>query len=85
MANQNLKLQNEEKLETKNIFQTFCDDTTLHGCSYLSKDISRIGRFIWSAFLMIIFSVSIFFIYININQVAHTFLSVRMGIIFRVI
>ncbi len=69
MANKRPKVENDE---TKNILKTFCDQTTLPGWSYLSKDISRTGRFIWSSFMLIIFSVSIFFIYINIEQVGNT-------------
>jgi hypothetical protein len=72
MANRKLKVENEESIASKNILRTFCDQTTLPGWSYLSKDISRTGRFIWSSFMLIIFSVSIFFIYINIEQVGNT-------------
>jgi hypothetical protein len=71
MANKRPKVENDESIKSKNILKTFCDQTTLPGWSYLSKDISRTGRFIWSSFMLIIFSVSIFFIYINIEQVGN--------------
>ncbi len=69
MENQTTEVENEDTTETKNLLKTFCKETTLHGWSYLSKDISKSGRFIWSVFMLIIFSVSIFFIYINVDQV----------------
>jgi hypothetical protein len=66
--NQVMKEDNEER---GNYFQMFCKETTLHGWSYLNKDISRTRKVIWIAILFSIFSVSIWFIYTNVIQVSH--------------
>jgi hypothetical protein len=67
--NQVMKEENEER---GNSFQMFCDETTLHGWSYLNKEISRTRKVIWIAILLSILSISSWFIYTNVNQVSKT-------------
>ena len=67
--NQVMKVDNEER---GNYFQMFCKETTLHGWSYLNKDISRTRKVIWIAILLSILSISTWFIYTNVNQVSNT-------------
>ncbi len=55
---------------SKNNFAKFCNNTSLHGRSYLTHSkMPKVWKFFWSTFLMIIVLLSVFFFVINTNQV----------------
>jgi hypothetical protein len=64
----------EEMTEAnKNSFAKFCNETSLPGWAYLNRDIPKIWKALWAAFLMAILIISVCLFYQNASQVRSKF------------
>jgi hypothetical protein len=62
------KVQIEAKPSEMKHFKTFCEETSLHGWSYLNNKMNKIWKIIWILFIFLIIGTSIYVIEINIKS-----------------
>ena len=53
--------------EMKN-FEIFCEETSLHGWSYLNNKMNKFWKMIWMLFIFLIIGISIYVIEMNIKN-----------------
>jgi hypothetical protein len=66
-----------EKIE-KNVFSKFCQETSLHGWSYLDREKSKVWKGLWFIFLLIIIVLSGYVLVINTKQYLEAFMKTKL-------
>jgi hypothetical protein len=61
-------------MKPSNSFAKFCDETSLPGWAYLNRDIPKVWKALWGAFLIFILMISVYFFYRNTSQVRYKLL-----------